>query len=214
MEAQLNQTKTYGAQDYAQTFFRSTPTDARFLQNTFQKIPPSSSLSTKTIEFNLSRFEAANIYQIQDAHLQVTIKITKSDSKTLPDKTKNVAPVNNILHSLFDTYRMKINDTLVTKNSSYYPYRAYITNCLTYSSAYKAAQLITEGYVQDLHLHMGPETGNSGFIERCSMFRKNNKANEEYNPQGVRFFGKLHLDFMSCMTGLPPGTKVNLEFDR
>lgn len=127
MEAQLNQPKTYGAQDYAQTFFRQTPTDARFLQTSFQKIPPSSSLATRTIEFNLTRFEAANVYQIQDTHIQVTVKITKSDGKTLPDKTKNVAPVNNILHSMFDTYRMKINDVLVTKNSSYYPYKVSLS---------------------------------------------------------------------------------------
>jgi len=213
MEAQLSQPKTYGAQDFAQVFFRDIPTDARFLQNTFQKFPPSTSLATKTIEFNLSRFEAANPYQIQDTHLQVCLKITKADG-TLPDAAKTVAPVNNILHSLFETVRVKINDDLVAKNPSYYPYKAYITNCLTYSSPYKAAQLACEGYFQDFHEHMEVDTNNTGFNERNLLFRKNNKGDKEYEPNGARFFGRLHLDLASSTTGLPPGTKVCIELDR
>lgn len=214
MEAQLNQPKTFSAQDFAQTFFRQVPTDQRFLQNTYQKVPPSTSIGAKTIEFNLSRFEAANVYQIQDAHLEVTIKITKSDGTTLPDKLRNVAPVNNVLHSMWETVRVTVNDDYVTKNPNFYPYKAYITNCLTYSSAYKAAQLCTEGYYQDLHNHMGPVTSNSGFIERNLLFRIGNTSGADYNPVGVRFFGRLHLDYLSVTTGFPPGTKVKIELDR
>ena len=123
MEAQLSQPKTYGAQEFAQAFFRDTPTDARFLQNTFQKFPPSTSTAANTIEFNLSRFEAANIYQIQDTHIQVTCRITKKRDGSLPDVGKSVAPINNVLHSMFETVRLRINDDLVTKNPGYYPYR-------------------------------------------------------------------------------------------
>jgi len=213
MEAQLNQPKTYGAQEFAQTFFRDTPTDQRFLQNTFQKIPPSSSLTTRTIEFSLSRFEAANLYLIQDTHLQVKVRIVKSTG-TLPDTAKVVAPCNNILHSMFENVRVYLNDEPIFKNPSYYPYKAYITNTLTYSSSYKSAQLSTEGYYPDLHNHMGAEDNNSGFQERNYLFRLENKAGSAYNPAGVRFIGKLQLDLISCTTGLPPGTKVKIELDR
>jgi len=213
MEAQLNQPKTYGAQDYAQAFFREIPTDARFLQNTFQKFPPSTSLATKTIEFNLARFEAANVYQIQDTHLQVAIKITKADGN-LPDALKTVAPCNNILHSLFEAVRVKINDDLVAKNPSYYPYKAYITNCLTYGTQYKASQLSCEGYYQDYFPHMEPEDNSTGFEERNLLFRKGHISTAEYDPKGARFFGRLHLDLSSSTTGLPPGTKVCIELDR
>lgn len=213
MEAQLNQPKTYGAQDYAQTFFQELPTDARFLQNTFQKFPPTSSLATKTIEFKLNRFEAANIYQIQETHIQVCVKITKSDG-SLPDTEKFVAPVNNILHSLFEAVRVKVNDDLVGKNVSYYPYKAYITNCLTYSSSYKAAQLASEGFFQDSHTHMEPGPNSTGFQERNLLFRKENRASSAYDPNGARFFGRLQLDLSSSTCGLPPGTKVQIELDR
>lgn len=65
MEAQLTQALSFPAQEYAQSFFKEIPTDSRFLQSTYQKFPPSSSLEAKTIEFTLSRFEAANLYLIQ-----------------------------------------------------------------------------------------------------------------------------------------------------
>jgi len=61
---------------------------------------------------------------------------------------------------------------------------------------------------------MGPVASNSGFQERNILFRTKNKAGNPYNPLGVRFFGKLHLDLISCTTGLPPGTKVQIELDR
>ena len=61
---------------------------------------------------------------------------------------------------------------------------------------------------------MGPVATNSGFQERNILFRTKNKAGNPYNPLGVRFFGKLHLDLISCTTGLPPGTKVQIELDR
>ena len=68
MEAQLNQAGTFAAQSYAESFFRQVPTDSRFLQTSFQKFPPNSSLDADIINFVLNRFEAANVYQIQNTH--------------------------------------------------------------------------------------------------------------------------------------------------
>ena len=55
MEAQLTEASTYPSQIYANSFFSEYPTDARFLQCSFQKIMPTSSIDGKTIEFNLDR---------------------------------------------------------------------------------------------------------------------------------------------------------------
>ena len=109
MESQLNQAGTYAAQSYADSFFRELPTDSRFLQVTYQKFPPSSSLDCDTIEFSLNRFTAANVYQIQNTCVEIQIAIVKADN-SLPLKTVTVAPVNNILHSFFEIVRLKIND--------------------------------------------------------------------------------------------------------
>ena len=56
MEAQLNQAGTFAAQSYAESFFRQVPTDSRFLQTSFQKFPPNSSLDADIINFVFKSF--------------------------------------------------------------------------------------------------------------------------------------------------------------
>ena len=213
MESQLNQAGTYAAQNYADSFFRELPTDSRYIQVSYQKYPPNSSLDSTTLDFTLNRFTAANVYQIQNTCLEIQIVILKSDN-TLPTKDKNVSPVNNILHSFFESVRMKINDEEITKSKSNYPYKAYITNTLSYATYIKSSQLQAEGYYSDLAHHMGPTATNVGFTERNKLFRKNGEEAGEYKSEGARFFGKLHLDLMGCPTGLIPGTKVDIELER
>lgn len=145
MEAQLVESSTFPAQQYAESFFASVPTDSRFLQCTFQKVMPSSSLDGSTIEFNLDKYDAANLWQIQETYLEATIQIVKSDG-SLPPSSSKVSTVNNILHSLFDSVRLTINDYLISTSSKYYPYKNYITTVLTYPSTVKNAQLATQGW--------------------------------------------------------------------
>ena len=102
MEAQLSQAGTFAAQNYAESFFRQVPTDSRFLQTSFQKFPPNSSLDADTINFVLNRFEAANVYQIQNTHLEIQIVIHDKNN-SVPAKTVKVAPINNIFHSMFES---------------------------------------------------------------------------------------------------------------
>ena len=151
------------------------------------------------------------MYQIQNTHLEVQIVIHDVKTNAVPVKTKKVAPVNNILHSLFESVSLKLNDTLITKNASHYPYKAYITSTLSYPNLVKSAQLQTEGYYADLAPHMGPSASNNGFSERYQLFCKENKSGNDYKSEGVRFVGKLQLDLLGCQTGLVPGTKVEIN---
>ena len=93
MEAQLNQAGTYAAQNYADSFFRQLPTDSRFLQVSFQKFPPNTSIDVENIQFVLNRFEAANVYQIQNTHLELQIVILK---KNLHHFVKDFLKVSSI----------------------------------------------------------------------------------------------------------------------
>ena len=190
MEAQLNQAGTFAAQNYAESFFRQVPTDSRFLQTSFQKFPPNSSLDAETINFVLNRFEAANVYQIQNTHLEIQIVIHDKNN-TVPPKTAKVAPINNILHSTFESVSLKINDQTITKSSSNYPYKAYISNCLTYNTIVKACQLTQEGWYNDLASHMDNSSANTGLIERMNLFRKDGDENGVYKSEGTTFIGNL-----------------------
>jgi hypothetical protein len=213
MESQLTEAGTFPAQIYAESFFAKIPTDARFLQCTYQKFNPTSSIDGKTIDFQLDRYDAANVYLIQDTTIEVTVLIKKKDG-SLPDKTKNVGPVNNFLHSIFESVRLIINDIPITTSASNYPYKAYISNCLTYPNSVKSAQLACQGWYSDLGNHMGPVEENSGFTERSNLFRKNYDPRSEYKSTGTTVIGRLMHDLVSCETGLPPNTKVKIELDR
>ena len=109
MESQLTEAGTFPAQVYAESFFSKVPTDARFLQSTYQKFSPKSNIDGKTIEFTLDRYDAANVYLIQDTNIEVTVLIQKKDG-SIPDKTKSVGPVNNLLHSMFER-KVKLVET-------------------------------------------------------------------------------------------------------
>lgn len=93
-------------------------------------------------------------------------------------------------------------------------FQAYITNCLTYSTVVKLAQLGAEGYYSDTAKHMNGVQDNSGFLERCQLFRKNFTLDGEYRSDGATFMGRLLLDLSSASCGLPPGCKVKIELDR
>jgi hypothetical protein len=185
----------------------------RFLQCTYQKFSPTSNINGKTIEFKLDRYDAANVYLIQDTNIEVTVLITKKDG-TVPDTSKIVAPINNFLHSMFESVRLTINDIPLTVTANNYPYKAYISNCLTYSSFVKAAQLNCQGWYSDLGQHMGPVEVNTGFVERSNLFQKSYDPRSECKGTGTTLIGRLMHDLVSCETGLPPNTKVKIELDR
>jgi hypothetical protein len=193
MEAQLTEAGTFPSQVYAESFFAKFPTDARFLQCTYQKFVPTSNIDGKKIEFNLDRYDAANVYLIQDTNIEVNVKITKENG-SLPDKTKLVSVANNVLHSMFESVRLIINDLPISVSPGNYPYKAYISNCLTYSSFVKAAQLSSQGWSSDLGAHMGPSENNSGFTERANYFRIGFDQRNECKPDGAVFFGRLFHD--------------------
>ena len=143
MESQLIESGTILSQEYSQSFFARVPTDQRFLQQTFHKILPSSSIDGDEIKFNLEKFEANNLYLIQDCYVEANLVILKEDN-SLPDPTKVVGVVNNVLHSAFESVRLTINDTLISTSAKYYPYKAYINTVLTYPNSVKDAQESTK----------------------------------------------------------------------
>jgi len=62
--------------------------------------------------------------------LEVQVLITKSDG-TLPAATDKVAPVCNMLSSLFETVNLRINDVLITTSGSHYGFKDYIQTLLS-----------------------------------------------------------------------------------
>jgi len=112
-EAVLSSVNSFSAQDYSENFFASIPSDERFLSSSYQKIVPESSIEGKTIVFTLSRYQASNIYLIQDLAIEINCAILKANN-TVPLVTAQVAPCANVLHSAFEAVRVYINDVCIT----------------------------------------------------------------------------------------------------
>ena len=89
MESQITEPLTYQSENYAQSFFRHYPTDARFISCDYHKYLPITNLSAKTISFFCPRFESPSVYMIQDLILEARIIIVKPDGN-LPDTAKMV----------------------------------------------------------------------------------------------------------------------------
>lgn len=181
------------------------------------KFPPSTSVtSSDTITFNLNKFDAANLYMLNNACVQIRCKITKSDGKTLPtDLTKKVIPCNNILHSAFKAVRVYLNDQPITKQPDHYQYKSYVATLLTYDSETKNAQLACQGFYSDISNHMSNSEAdyliNTGASQRTVLFREGGDIANKYKPNGVKFFGRLHIDLISSPCGIIPGTKIMIQ---
>ena len=131
MESQLTEALTFPATSYSSNFFHALPSDDRFLQNTFQKFMPSSSIDEPSIDFCLDRYDSASIYLLNQTCVKVQFVILKQDN-SLPDKDQIVAPVNNVLHSLFENVHLSINDKPISRSAGNYPYKVnWISKFLT-----------------------------------------------------------------------------------
>lgn len=145
-------------------------------------------------------------FQIQDTILEIVCKITTS-AGALPTKDKYVAPINNVLHSAFESVSVFINEKCITPTPNNYHLKSYISQCLSFSSQVKSTVLESQGFYSDFspYYSSAKPTENSGFALRNLLFREGYKDKADYRPEGARFFGKLNLDLNSIDTGLPPG---------
>ena len=130
------------------------------------------------------------------------------------DTDKKVFPVNNTLHSLFSVVRVSVNDIPLVKQPDHYAYKAFFANLFSYSNEVKNCQLNSVGFYTELCGHPDPTTDysvNGGYYGRNALFRKNYDQEKPYSKDGTKFFGRLCLDFNGLDSGLPPGTKVQIQ---
>ena len=125
-----------------------------------------------------------------------------------------VAPVNNVFNSLWASVNTKLNGCEISDPSSkWYAYKAYFENHLSYSSSSKNNILSFKGYVADTadkFDDVGNSTdnspsGNVGFLARQTMF-----AASKY----VYFCINLHIDITTLRKHIPPGVKIEIDFER
>ena len=125
-----------------------------------------------------------------------------------------VSPVNNVFNSLWSSVNTKLNGCEISDPSSkWYAYKAYFENHLSYSSPSKNNILSFKGYVADTAGKFD-DVGNSGattpslndgFVKRKEMFK---------DSKWVYFCVNLHIDITTLRKLIPPGIKIELDFER
>ena len=115
--------------------------------------------------------------------LKVRVKLTLEDDDPI-DNTCKVAPVNNLLHSLFQQITVSLKDTVISQANNCYSYRAYLENLLNYSSSAKHSWMKGFGWEGDSAGKFDLDT-NSAIAKRRAPF---------LNGDVLELKGRLHCD--------------------
>ncbi len=165
------ESNTFSAQDLSDVWFEQQPTDLRWTSSEFLPIFPTNSLShARTVTFNVPAFTGAGCFKLHDAMLAVKVKLTKSDGVTKPDDGTVIAPINNVLHSLFSSSATYLNDQILNNSTDMYPFKAYFFTSLSYGADSKFSFLQGSGFYPDTNTYMDDPSLNSGFKSRSGLF--------------------------------------------
>lgn len=145
------------------------------------------------------------------AHTMLSVKVSMvyvaglSDNRLaeIKEKNTNAGPVNNLLHSLFSQVDIYFNQKLVTQPNNFYPYRAYIENCLNYGMDAKDTLLSCVGWADDTAGYFNSFKGeNKGLTARRNMF--NDKGS-------IDLIGHIHADVCNQNKLLLNGVDVRMR---
>ncbi|XP_063911221.1 uncharacterized protein F54H12.2-like [Zophobas morio] len=138
--------------------------------------------------------------------ISLTVKITKEDGTNLPDDI-NIAPVNNILHSMFSQVDVYLNQKLISPPNNTYAYKCYLETLLNYGPAAKKSHLTCGLWYIDTPGDMDTADGtkNIGFKARNHFTKKS---------QQIDLIGHLNCDIFNQEKFLINGVELRVKFVR
>ena len=180
----------------------------KLIPQTFRPISTSSSQGPYSF---IIPSDPGKFTDVGSMRLHGKMRIKKQDSNGLITNlvNDNVSTVNNIFNSLWASINTKLNGTEISDpTSSWYAYKSYLENHLSYSSSVKKKGLSFKGYVEDTHNeldNLSSDSKNEGFQKRKKMFA---------GSKWVYFCINLHIDITTFQGYLPPGIKIEIDLHR
>ena len=98
---------------------------------------------------------------LSNTELYLKVRIVHEDGSPLKDD-EIVTPINNFGHSMFKEMSVTLNDTLVTKSTTMYPFKSYIQTTLNYGESAKETWLQGCLYFPDTHGEAFDQTNSDG----------------------------------------------------
>ncbi|XP_062604306.1 uncharacterized protein F54H12.2-like [Saccostrea cucullata] len=225
--------------------FQVPPTNIALEESKWEEYYPISSTldsDTAPIEFEI-KGQGDQYLDLSQTYLQMVCQFTQNDGSALAGDPAKIAPVNNILHSMFTEIDVSLNGKIVTSGTDTYPYKAYLEKLLSYqprtlNTQMKACSLWekdTAGHMDEVGLEALTVSGAAA----SRTFNKNNddsvtiskpilteypadSKNEGFRKRNQAIAGskkitlldRLHLDLFQQDRFLPNGVDVRLRFNR
>lgn len=120
---------------------------------------------------------------LSSVYLRLILQLKAPDNTDLPDDSIGV--VNNILHSLFRSVSVYLNNVPVSHSDNNYHYKSYIQTFLNYGSDASRTHLTSSGWYPDNYIN---DEIHKGQTQINKLFTKSNK---------VELIGRVHGDIFS-----------------
>ena len=155
--------------------------------------------------------------KLSETELYVRIHIEKEDGTPFMRKTEDGSPVplleqeygtpiDYILHSMWSSVDIKLNNNLVSESGTNYMYKALMETLLTYSENIKKIQLANAGFTGEsgdfTQIHPDSPPYNHGLKTRQRWFKENSI---------VEFVGPLLADVCNQDCLILPGVDIDIK---
>lgn len=211
--------------------FSSIPTQVAVKSGKYKRIDPIASLDNSgAINFAI-KCDDTEFFDLSRSLICVVTRITDGDGADLPDEevvggvrghnaASDVILINGIGSTWFKNLQVKINGTSIESSDGMYAFRADLDNRLSYSRDAKDHQLTMEGFDEELYPFEDVVAGNMRFGED-PYAGANSKAvafvrryNRTKNGKRLHTYARIHAGIFEQEKPLPPGTKLELIFER
>ena len=153
------------------------------------------------------------LVSLSDIRFECDLVVMRHDGSTPLLDEDCIAPINNIMHSLFRSVTVELGGRSVSDQSNLYFLRSYLENLLGFSTDAQDTQLSCEGFRFDDDLttpHCGAWQAGVGNVPGTVTFSSTG-ARERYqmlmNGSPVQLSGKIHADLFQqdkpLLTGVP-----------
>lgn len=196
--------------------FSLQPTQTSIEQSSWVHYSPVSSLNDESpIQFTIPG-SSSDYLDLSHTLLSIRAKIEPTKEvkpEELAADANAFAPVNNLLHSLFQQVDVSLNNKPVSSSSNNYPYRAYVETLLSYGHDAKASGLTasmwytdTAGYMEAQRAKTSKDPDQNEGLEARLKLCKDKKM--------IDLIGALHVDLFSQDKLLLNGVELSLRLVR
>ena len=182
------------------------PLNLSTVDNRLIEKPPTNSLSDSALQFEVNFEPSSHYTDLRECELTLEYRcVNNADTGLAANDT--AAPVNNLLHSLFESIQVLLNNEKITGNNEDYPYKAFFHNLLEFNKQGKEEFLApTAMYVKDkAKQHDDTAGANTGFTSRRTM---------ALGTGWKTLTGRLCLDIADQHKYIPPNTHIRFLFTR